>query len=120
SGVDRASGQFELAVEAPFAGTLRLALHDAALVFADGRCHGASGRVEAEFTATSALPAPLRLSGPVSCDGNHGVLALSSGADGAQPVEATITIDAGGRYEVRSLLRSVDAPLALALQAAGF
>lgn len=120
AGFEHASGQFELPVHAPLPGTLVLSLDDAGLVFDDGTCQRASGRVAANFTAEG-LPRPLQLGGRLTCDGERGRLLLSTQAGpDAVPIEASVTIDAQGRYEVHSLVRSTDDPSSLVLQAAGF
>lgn len=120
AGFEHASGQLELPVRAPLPGTLVLSLDDAALVFGNGTCQRASGRVAANFTAEG-LPRPLRLAGPLACDGERGRILLSTQAGpGAAPIEASVTIDAHGRYEVHSLVRSTDGSSSLVLQAAGF
>lgn len=119
-GFEHASGQLELPVHAPLSGTLVLSLDDAGLVFGDGTCQRAGGRVAADFSAEG-LPRPLRLAGSLACDGERGRILLSTQASpGAVPVEASVTIDAQGRYDIHSLVRSADAPSSLVLQAAGF
>jgi len=120
SGFEHASGRLELPLGAPLAGTLALSLDDARLVFGDGICRQAGGRIEAEFTAEG-LPGPLRLAGSPACDDGRGRILLSTQpGPGALPVEAGITIDAQGRYQVRSLVRTTDDAFAQALGNAGF
>lgn len=119
TGFEHARGRLELAVREPLAGTLALSLDDAGLVFGDGTCRHATGRVMAEFSVEG-LEQPLQLAGPVACDRERGAIPLAARAPGAIPVEARVSIDARGRYEVRSLVRPTDAATTLALRAAGF
>lgn len=118
AGFEHASGQLELAIRQPLPATVRFSLDNASLVFADGRCRRASGDLTAELIVEG-LDRPLQLDGAMQCDGDRGSIALSARDPGLQ-VEATLAVDARGRYELRSRVRPVDGPLSPALQAAGF
>lgn len=106
----------------PLAGlTLRALLDDATLLFAGDRCHEARGRVRVEVTLPLDTLPPMILSGAPACEGGSGRLALHpEEARGPLSVEATLDIEADGRYRLQALARSDDPAVRVALLAAGF
>lgn len=119
AGIDDANGSLELDLHGPLPGLIaRLSLADFGLVFSDGRCRQAGGNVEVELIAPG-FEQPISLSGPVRCDGDSGSIALASLRDGAG-VEATLTIEGDGQYQLRSRVQPSADLDGSALQAAGF
>jgi len=117
-GIDHANGELHLAMKDLPGVAVRLSLADASLLFANGRCRSAGGTVQAVVTG---IGPPVRVSGPVRCDGENGSITLASvPGPGVRRVEAHLVIDGDGRYELRSLVQSADGMSALALRAAGF
>lgn len=123
-GVEDGNGEFVLA---GFPGlpdaTARISLRGAALTFSDDRCRGAEGEVRVELQLPAAASAqPVALAGRLACAGQLGRLVLAPEASAAQPLalEATLEIEADGRYRLQSLARSDDPGTRLALQLAGF
>ena len=106
----------------PIAGlSLRALLDDARLLFDADGCREARGRVRVELTLPlDALP-PMILSGTPACDGRDGRLVLlPEDAGGALALEATLEIEADGRYRLQALARGDNPAIRPALQAAGF
>lgn len=106
----------------PIAGVgLRALLDDARLLFDAGGCREARGRVRVELTLPlDALP-PMILSGTPVCEGRGGRLVLlPEDASGPLALEATLDIEADGRYRLQALARGDNPALRRALQAAGF
>src|SRR5690606_10082020 len=97
-----------------------LSFDNASLVFAGGRCQKAGGAVEAELVVPG-LAEPIRLQGPVRCDGDAGSIALASiPAPDAPRVEAVLDIENDGHYQLQSRVQPAGAANGLVLQAAGF
>lgn len=104
---------------------LKLRFADATLTFADGHCREAAGAIQAELRLPGAAGtvAPIRLEGDVICVDRTGVANLASAADrapGTLEIDATLQIDADGRYRVQSHVAAGDAATRLMLQALGF
>lgn len=109
---------------------LRASLEDVRVLFDDAGCHEAGGRVRIEATLPqgalpqgtsigSTLP-PMLLTGSPACEGRAASLALVPEAAGPLHLEATLTIEADGRYLLQSLARSDDPAVRMALLATGF
>jgi general secretion pathway protein N len=103
------------ALNIPLGGVLRL--EDASILFENGRCTQAEGRVTADV-AQDAWKAP-ELSGGLSCNGSLAVARLS-GRDGNAEVNITFSIGADLRYRLQARVASPDAKLRLALGLVGF
>ncbi|MEN1970776.1 type II secretion system protein N [Luteimonas sp. MJ204] len=123
-GIDGGSGLLPL--PAPQGLGLRASLEDVRLLFDGEACREAGGRVRIEATLPGtgsggqAHP-PMLLSGSPACEGRTGSLTLLPEATGGPlHLEATLAIEADGRYTLQTLARSDEPALRLALQAAGF
>lgn len=104
--------------------SLRISLQDAAMTFNGARCSRAGGVVRAELRLPTPLP-ELPLTGQPSCQQHAGagrLILVPDGTVAAVPVtiEATLEIEADGRYRLQSLARTEDPATRLALQVAGF
>lgn len=98
---------------------LQLHLIDVDLRFANGQCVVAGGTVEVAVSVSGR--APIQLKGPVRCDGDHGVLALTAATSPETgQFEATLNVAADGRYQLRSRVDPADDAASAALQLAGF
>lgn len=119
TGIAEASGRVALGLDAVFGLDLQLHLADVGLRFSEGRCMQAEGTVEAELRFSGAPP--IRLDGPVRCDGDNGVVALTAGASPAvDRIEAILRVDADGNYQVSSNVDPTDDAVSAALLLAGF
>ncbi|MBB1472435.1 type II secretion system protein N [Luteimonas sp. MC1782] len=106
----------------PFAGVgLRALLEDARLLFDAGGCREAGGRVRVELTLPLDTLPPMILAGIPACEGDGGRLVLVP-EDASAPLglEATLDIEADGRYRLQALARGDNPAFRAALQAAGF
>lgn len=101
--------------------TLRASLEGARMLFEDGACRDAGGRVRIELALPGDALPPMLLAGTPACAGRSGTLAMAS-EDTAGPLllEATLTVDADGRYGLQTLARSDDPGIRAVLLAAGF
>lgn len=119
AGIDDANGSLALDLHGSLPGLVaRLSVADVSLVFSDGRCRQAGGNVEVELIAPG-LDQTIGLSGLVRCDGDSGLIALAS-LPGAAGVEADLTIEGDGHYQLRSRIQPSADLDGSALQAAGF
>lgn len=119
SGIDNINGRLQLDIDRPLPGLVaHLSFDNASLLFSGGRCRQAGGAVEAELVVPG-LGEPIRLQGPVRCDGDTGSIALASAPD-APRVEANLDIDSDGRYRLQSRVQPSGPLTGPALQAAGF
>lgn len=100
---------------------LRASLADARMLFDAGACREAGGRVRIELTLPGDARPPLLLAGTPACEGRVGVLTLVP-EDAAAPVrvEATLSVEADGRYLLQARARSDDPAVAVLLAAHGF
>lgn len=100
---------------------LRASFEDARLLFDAGGCREAGGRVRIEAALPGDLLPPVILAGTPACRGAAGTLALAS-EDAAGPLrlEATLSIEADGRYALQALARSDDPAVRAGLLLAGF
>ncbi|MDH5832875.1 type II secretion system protein N [Luteimonas kalidii] len=118
-GLDGASGVVPL--PAPSGLSLRASLEEAGLLFDDGGCREAGGRVRLELALADDAVTPMILSGTPACEGRRGVLALApEQAGGPLQFEARLEIDGDGGYRIETLARSDDPALRMSLLAAGF
>lgn len=118
-GIDKAQGVLPL--PSPPGLALRASLEDARMRFDADGCRDAGGRVRIEATLPGDALPPLLLSGTPACDGRSGRIALLPEASGGPLVlEATLSIEADGRYALQTLARSDDPAIRSALLAAGF
>lgn len=95
-----------------------LDLDAVSVVFRDGRCESAEGRVRATLSGdVGGIALPQTVAGNARCDGDALMLPLTSqaGVDGI-----ALRIDAGGRYRAALSLRPSDPLAAAKLEAAGF
>ncbi|MEN1959273.1 type II secretion system protein N [Luteimonas sp. MJ246] len=100
---------------------LRASLEDVRLLFDDTTCRQAGGRVRIEAALPQGALPPLLLTGSPACAGRTGILSLvPENADGPLHLEASLTIEADGRYALQTLARSDDPAVRMALLAAGF
>ncbi|MBS7458931.1 type II secretion system protein N [Coralloluteibacterium stylophorae] len=111
-GVEHADGALPLDLPGG-TGAATLHLEDVALVFADGGCRRAGGRVALDLALGDTLP-PQRLEGVPACSGERGDLVLAG--DGGVPLEARLEVAADGRAILR-MTSGIETP---ALIAAGF
>lgn len=111
-GVEHAHGALPLDLPGA-AGAATLHLDDVAIVFADGACRQAGGRVVLDLALGDALP-PQRLEGAPACSGQRAGLVLAG--NGAVPLEAKLEIAADGRATLH-MTSGIETP---ALRAAGF
>lgn len=121
TGADRVNGQLRLDIDRALPGLVaHLSFDNASLVFSGGRCQQANGAVKAELVVPGLIE-PLRLQGPVRCDGDSGSIAfVSIPSPDAPRVEAKLGIGSDGRYRLQSRVQPGGALTALTLQAAGF
>ena len=121
SGIDHVNGQLQLDIERPLPGLVAdISFDNANLVFSGGRCQKGGGAIEAELVVPG-LAEPIRLQGPVRCDGDAGSIALASiPAPDAPRVEAVLDIESDGHYRLQSRVQPAGVLTGLALQAAGF
>ncbi len=101
-------------------GTLRLSMQDATLVFEDRRCLTASGRLQATLQMPDPALPEMRLTGDLTCAQEQGRVVLVSAAEAPLPLEAVLSIDAGGGYTLQSTARVQDPVARVALLLAGF
>lgn len=95
-----------------------LDLDDASVLFRDGRCERADGRVRATLAGEAAgVPLPAALSGPARCEAGALLLPLASQA-GTET--ATLRVFGDGRYRAEFGLPGTDPATALRLERAGF
>ncbi|MGY0557273.1 MULTISPECIES: type II secretion system protein N [unclassified Lysobacter] len=120
-GIDHIDGPLQLDIDRPLPGLVaRLSFENASLVFAGGRCQKAAGALKAELVVPG-LAEPIRLQGPVRCDGDAGSIALAAiPAPDAPRVEAVLDIESNGHYRLQSRVQPAGALTGLALQVAGF
>lgn len=106
----------------PLAGlALRASLEDARLLFDDSGCRQAGGRVRIEITLPGDTLPPQLLAGTPACEGRTASLVLvTEGAGGPLWLEATLGVEADGRYTLQTTARSDDPAVRAALVAAGF
>lgn len=118
-GVDDAHGVFPL--PALHGLGLRASLEDARLLFDGDGCREAGGRVRIEVALPGDALPPLLLAGSAACQGRTGLVALAS-EDPAAPLglDASLAIEADGRYTLQTLARSDDPAVRAVLLAAGF
>lgn len=130
SGLRDVGGELALAWPAwPDAGP-RLRLDEATLLFRDGRCAVAAGRLSLELQPPAAAaddnavePPAIRLDGRPSCAGAGARVEFAPGGSlpaGIDRVAIAVDIDAAGRYRARTAVRTAAPELRLALQAQGF
>ena len=100
--------------------TLSISMEDVVLVFEGQQCVEASGSLQTTLQVASATLPELRLSGVLSCAREQGRVVLVSVADAPLRVDASLTIDADGRYTLQSTAQAQDLASSLALQLAGF
>lgn len=95
-----------------------LDLDAVSVVFRDGRCESAEGRVRATLSGdVGGIALPQTVAGNARCDGDALMLPLTSQA-GVEGI--ALRIDAGGRYRAALSLRPSDPLAAAKLEAAGF
>lgn len=111
AGVDAALPLRRVAPAAPVAG--ELVLQDLHLDMGSDGCRSAKGTVALQQVQLgSVAPAGLRLSGSAVCRGGRLVAPLTGQAAGVA-IDATLSLDAAGRYELVTRLRATD-PAAVA------
>lgn len=111
AGVDAALPLRRIAPAAPVAG--ELVLQDFHLHMGPDGCRAAGGAVALqEVQIGPVAPAGLRLAGGAACRGERLVVPLAGQASGVA-IEANLSIDAAGRYELTTRLRATD-PAAVA------
>lgn len=111
SGVDAALPLRRISPAAPLGGELLLREMD--LEMGRGGCRRAKGEVVLQQVQIGPLaPAGLRLAGRAACSGGRLVVPLAGQASGVV-VEATLSVDGAGGYELVTRLRATD-PAALA------
>lgn len=95
-----------------------LDLDAVSVVFRDGRCESAEGRVRATLSGdVGGIALPQTVAGNARCDGDALMLPLTSQA-GVEGI--ALRVDAGGRYRAALSLRPSDPLAAQKLEAAGF
>ncbi|MBS0479677.1 MAG: type II secretion system protein N, partial [Proteobacteria bacterium] len=95
-----------------------IALDDVSVLFRDGRCEHAEGKVTASIAATMPqLNLPPTLSGNARCDAGALLIPLASQA---QTESIAVTIEADGKYRAILNVRPFDPALGVSLMAAGF
>ncbi len=99
----------------------RLKFDKVTVRFEGGSCIEASGDVAIERLGLggAGLPPGLRLVGRPSCRGGQLVIPLE-GQVGATNIEAVMTVDGLGRYQLDTRLRSTDPAVGALVSAAGF
>ncbi|MFP7722886.1 type II secretion system protein N [Lysobacter sp. A3-1-A15] len=122
-GLHHGQGGVELPA-GPSWGGLSLGLHLEALqmLFADGRCLRAGGRLHVQADG-AALPAgPLELAGQPRCEGDEArvVLTPRQALPDQPDIRADLAIGADGRYRLAVRVASQDPVLGMALLPAGF
>jgi len=111
AGVDAVLPLRRIAPATPVAG--ELALRDFDLDMGRDGCRAARGEVALQGVRIGpAAPAGLRLAGRAACGGGRLVVPLSGQASGVA-LDATLSLDAAGRYELVTRLRATD-PAAVA------
>lgn len=92
---------------------------DVALVFADGRCTRAEGRVQASLRWAGREDVATVLSGTPECAERAMVLPLR--ADGGTPrIQAELRLEADGRYRLHAVVGDADPTAAALLRQSGF
>ena len=95
-----------------------ITLDDVSVLFRDGRCERAEGRITASIAATMPqLNLPPTLSGNARCEAGALLVPLASQA---QTESIAVSIEADGKYRAILSVRPSDANVGLALTAAGF
>ncbi len=94
-----------------------VALRDVAVVFGEGRCQSASGRISADVRIQG--DRPVALSGRAACQGDDLVLTLTGAMDDA-PVEIVTRLGMSGRYRTAVRVTTTDPTLGALLSADGF
>lgn len=123
AGFTDADGRLQAAMlplPVPLAG--EIVLEDAAVLFEDGACRHAQGRVTTDVLRRSA--ARLQWSGPelsgeLACQG-AAVVAPLTGQDGATRVDATVRFEGDGRYRLATRVLTPDVGLGAVLLLGGF
>jgi hypothetical protein len=116
--LERLNGQVGMTVPLPFADTVDIGLHDAALTLdGAGRCVTAGGEVATVLTGLPLIGTSPELRGLAQCDGEWLMLPLAS-ADGRIALDVRLAADRRYRADVDVQARAL--PLRLALAAAGF
>lgn len=112
----RASVDFaELGLALPFEGVLRL--DDATLLFQDGRCSRAEGRISTDVFRRN-VNGP-DLAGTLACDGSAAVARLL-GRVSDMEIAMVLRVEAGGSYRLDSRATGVSSAIRGALLLAGF
>lgn len=120
TGIDDADGRLAPGKAAMLAGLQAEAEFSGfALVFEGDRCTQAAGRLQLRLPPAGSGRELLLLSGAPACADRIGVVELRS-QEGGSRVEASVQIDAEGRYRVQSLVRDADPVIARALREGGF
>lgn len=120
NGVDGADGRLALGTADMSAGLQAEAEFSGfALVFEGDRCAQAAGRLQVRLSPAGGDRELILLSGTPACADRIGVIELRSQAGGSR-VEASMQIDADGRYRLQSLVRDADPVIARALREGGF
>lgn len=120
NGVEGADGRIALGEAEMIAGLRAEAEFSGfTLVFEGDRCTHAAGRLQLRLSPAGAGRELLLLSGAPSCADRIGVVELRS-QEGGSRVEASLRIDADGRYRLQSLVRDADPVIARALREGGF
>lgn len=115
-GFDGADAVIDIALLGlPVEGVVRL--QGASVLFENGKCSSAKGRVIADI-AHGAWKGPA-LQGEWVCDGAAAVARLS-GRDAGAEANLTLSVDANARYRLQTRVSGSDAALRLALGLAGF
>lgn len=130
SGIRDASGELDLALPASPDARVRLGLDRATVLFREGRCETAEGRVSLDLqlpvTAAgddTAWPPSIHLDGRPTCsDSGTRVEFAPAGSlpTGIDTIAVTLDIDPAGSYRALTTVRTGAPGLRLALQAHGF
>lgn len=119
NGVDDVNGMFVGNIASLPGIDIELRAAGVAVVFADGRCQQADGQMQASLSLTGQDTPMAMLTGTPQCADRTAVLVLRQDSGSAR-IEATVRIEADGRYRLQNVVRDADPALSVLLQQAGF